>query len=101
MAVEFVTASLTSQNLDDKTGWGYRIQSPIVEAELRKTLPNILWSDLDSHGYMVVDVTSERCRVEWWFVDTVLRRTPNERLGAWAEVRAGSPEIVNYNFPTT
>ncbi len=21
---EFVTASLTSQNLDDKTGWGYR-----------------------------------------------------------------------------
>ena len=101
IAPEFVTASLTSQNLDDKTGWGYRIKSPIVEQELREKLPNILWSDLDSHGYMVVDVTRERVRVEWWFVDTVLERTPNERLAASAEVAPGSPEIVNYSFPTT
>jgi len=50
---------------------------------------------------MVVDVRPERVRVEWWFVDTVLERSPNERLAAYAEVLPHSPEIVNYSFPTT
>jgi len=101
IAPEFVTASLTSQNLDDKTGWGYRIKSPEVERELMAALPNILWCDMDSHGYMVADLTPERLRMEWWFVDTVLERTANERLAASAEVHAGSPLIVNQSFPTT
>jgi hypothetical protein len=50
---------------------------------------------------MLVDLTPERLRVEWWSADTVLSRTPNERLAASAEVLTGSPEIVNYSFPTT
>jgi phosphodiesterase/alkaline phosphatase D-like protein len=101
IAPEFVTASLTSQNLDDKAGWGYRVKSPEVERQFVAALPNVLWTDMDSHGYMVADLTPDRMRIEWWFVETVLKRTPNERLGASAEVIAGSPEIVNYNFPTT
>jgi alkaline phosphatase D len=101
VAPEFVTASLTSQNLDDKTGWGYRIKSPAVEREMIAALPNILWCDLDSHGYMVADVTSERVRVEWWFVDGILARSPAERLAASAEVLPDSPLIVNQSFPTT
>ena len=56
---------------------------------------------MDSHGYMVADLTPDRFRIEWWFVDTVLERTRNERMGASAEVAVGSPEIVNYSFPTT
>jgi alkaline phosphatase D len=101
IAPEFVTASLTSQNLDDKTGWGYRIKSPEVERQFVAALPNVLWTDMDSHGYMLADLTRDRFRTEWWFVDTVLERTRNERLGASAEVVSGSPDIVNYNFPTT
>ena len=101
VAPEFVTASLTSQNLDDKAGWGYRVRSPLVERELMAALPNILWCDMDSHGYMVADLTPERLRIEWWFVGTVLERTRTERLAASAEVQAGSPLIVNQSFPTT
>jgi alkaline phosphatase D len=101
IAPEFVTASLTSQNLDDKTGWGYRTRSPLVERQFLDARPNVLWCDMDSHGYMLADLTPDRLRIEWWFVDTVLERTPNERLGAWAEVAAGSPEIASYSFPTT
>jgi alkaline phosphatase D len=100
IAPEFVTASLTSQNLDDKAGWGYRTKSPLVERQFLEARPNVRWCDMDSHGYMLADLTSERLRVEWWFVDTVLARTPNERLAASAEVLPGSPEIVNYSFPT-
>ncbi|MEP7158454.1 MAG: alkaline phosphatase D family protein, partial [Chloroflexota bacterium] len=100
IAPEFVTASLTSQNLDDKAGWGYRTKSPQVERAFVAALPNVLWCDLDSHGYMVADVTPERFRIEWWFVDGILARSPDERLGASAEVLPGSPLIVNQSFPT-
>jgi alkaline phosphatase D len=100
IAPEFVTASLTSQNLDDKAGWGYRTRSPLVERQFLEARPNVRWCDMDSHGYMLADLTADRLRVEWWFVDTVLARTANERLAASAEVLSGSPEIVNYSFPT-
>ena len=94
LAAEFVTPSLTSQNLDDKAGWGYRTKSLDAERELMELLPNIRFADMDSHGYMVVDVTRERVRVEWWFVETVLERTAAQHLGAAFEVRAGSQSIV-------
>jgi len=91
---EFVTASLTSQNLDDKTGWGYRTTSLEVEKELVAALNDIKWVDLDDHGYMVVDVEPERVQVEHWFVDTVLKRTKGEHLAARWEVRPGSGRIT-------
>jgi alkaline phosphatase D len=86
VAREFVTASLTSQNLDDKKRWGYRTESVAVEAEMMAALPDVRWLDFDSHGYMLVDVTPERVRVEWWFVDTVLERVPGQRLAHAVEV---------------
>jgi alkaline phosphatase D len=92
-AAEFVTASLTSQNLDDKRGWGYREGSLQVERELLEVFPSILWADLDSHGYMVVDVTPERVEVEHWFVDGVVARTEREQLAARWVVKSGSSEI--------
>jgi alkaline phosphatase D len=101
IAPEFVTASLTSQNLDDKAGWEYRTTSVDIERQFVATLPNVLWCDMDSHGYMLADLTPDRLRIEWWFVDTVLKRTPNERLAAAAEVRSGSTEIVNQSFPSS
>lgn len=94
IATEFVTSSLTSQNLDDKTGWGYRTKSLAAEEKLMELLPNILWCDMDSHGYMVVDVTRDRVRVEFWFVDGILERTAGERLAAAMEVATGSQSIV-------
>ena len=94
VASEFVTTSLTSQNLDDKMKWGYRTQSVGVERLMMELLPQIRFCDMDSHGYMVADVTAERFRIEWWFVDGILERTPGKRLGAAMEVRAGDQRIV-------
>ena len=94
VASEFVTTSLTSQNLDDKMKWGYRTQSVAVEQLMMELLPQIRFCDMDSHGYMVADVTPERFRIEWWFVDGILERAHGERLGAAMEVRAGDQRIV-------
>lgn len=94
VAVEFVTASLTSQNLDDKMGWGYRSGSLDVEKQLLRLLPHIRWCDLDSHGYLIVDVRPERIVVEWWFVDGVLQRSIGEHLEQRVTVPFGSSRIL-------
>lgn len=94
VAVEFVNPSLTSQNLDEKMGWTPRTGSLEIEKTLMEALPHIRWCDMDSHGYNVVDVTSERIRVEWWLVDTVLERTNKESRGAAWQVDAGSTKLA-------
>ncbi|MFA5883608.1 MAG: alkaline phosphatase D family protein [Acidimicrobiia bacterium] len=94
LAVEFVTPSLTSQNLDDKMGWPRRgPDSRAVEARAVEFLPHWEWVDLDSHGYVVVDVTAERVTAEWWHLDTVLERSPTEECGAVFSVPHGTPRL--------
>ena len=93
VAVEFVTASLTSQNVDDKMHWAPRTRSLPIERDLLAALPHLRWVDLDSHGYVVVDVNRERVTGEWWFVETVLKRTDREHLGASWTVEHGRPGL--------
>jgi alkaline phosphatase D len=94
VAVEFVTASLTSQNVDEKMHWEPRTQSLAVEQAMLEALPHLRWVDLDSHGYVVIDVTRARVTAEWWFVDTVLERSPGQRLGASWTVERGRPRLA-------
>ena len=54
LAVEFVTPSITSQNLDDKMGWPrHSDQSRAAEQACLDGLPHWKWVDLDSHGYVI------------------------------------------------
>jgi alkaline phosphatase D len=95
VGVEFVTASLTSPNLDDKMGWPRRDERSLaVERELMEVLPHWKWCDLDDHGYVVVDVTVDRVVAEWWFVPTVLERAAGEECGARWMVDHGARQIV-------
>lgn len=94
VAVEIVTPSLTSQNLDEKMGWARRTDSVALEEKIVEFLPHWRWCDLDSHGYVVIDVTAARLRAEWWHLDTVLERSPNEGLGSAWTVEPGSRRLV-------
>ncbi|MGH2692998.1 MAG: alkaline phosphatase D family protein, partial [Actinomycetota bacterium] len=82
VACELVTTSLTSQNVDDKMEWAPRTKSIPLEEGLVREVPHIKWCEFDSHGYVVVDVDPERVLGEWWFVETVLRPSAKESLGA-------------------
>ena len=89
-----MTPSLTSQNLDDKMGWPRRAaDSQAIEQRAVEFLPHWEWVDLDSHGYVVVDVTPERVTAEWWHLDTVLERSPHEERGAAFSVRHGTERL--------
>ncbi len=74
-------------------GWGLRTESVAVEHQIVDALPHWKWCDFDSHGYVVVDVTPERVRADWWFVDTVLERHDRETHGAAWQVRHGTPRL--------
>src|SRR4051812_12420666 len=56
VAVEFCTTSVTSENLDDHMGWGYRTRSPEVEREVVEDNPHISYAEFDSHGFLLIDV---------------------------------------------
>src|SRR5262249_35810562 len=91
VAVEFVTASRTSENVDAKVHGPPRTRAIPVEQGLPASLPHPRWVDLDSHGYVLIDVTRERVVAEWWFVDTVLERSPVEHMGtSWTVERGRS-----------
>jgi alkaline phosphatase D len=97
VAVEVVTPSVTSQNLDEKLGWTpRRPAASAIEAEFVAALPGWRWCELESHGYTVVDLTADRAAVEWWFVDTVLERCAGERLGQHIVIKADDLRVADF-----
>jgi alkaline phosphatase D len=94
VAVEFVTTSLTSQNVDDKMGWEPRTGSVSMERAWVDAVPYVKFADFDDHGYVIVDVTPERVRAEWWFVDAVREPTTGQHLGAAWEVHRGGSRLI-------
>ena len=95
VAVEFVTASITSMNLDDKMHWPRSSeQAHEIERKTVDTLPHWKWCEFDSNGYMLVDVTHDRVLTEWWFMETVLEPSAKEELAATWMVEHGKPIAV-------
>jgi alkaline phosphatase D len=62
---------------------------------MMKQFPHMKYVDLDSHGYNIVDITPERVQVYWWLVDTVLKRSTGERLGASWKIESGKARLIN------
>jgi alkaline phosphatase D len=101
VAVEFVNTSLTSQNLDDKMGWGLRTESVAIERALLAGMPHMRYVDLDSHGFSIVDLDREELRFEWWTVDALETRSPGQVLSATVAVRHGEPRLIGGAEPAT
>jgi alkaline phosphatase D len=101
VAVELVTPSVTSTNFDESLGVPPRTTSLGIEAAIRTQNPSTRYVELDSNGYVLLDVTPERVQGEWWFIDSLTTRSTGQRLDAtWQSVRgantlsAGGPATV-------
>lgn len=79
--VEWTVTSITSPNLDDKMGWPRWTKSRDYEAAFLRNLPDLRWVDLDSHGFLVVEASTQRLSCQWWFVDTVLEISDDVVMG--------------------
>jgi phosphodiesterase/alkaline phosphatase D-like protein len=93
-AVELVTASVTTENLDEHFGATPRTDSLPIEQQVSDENPHVRWVDLDSHGYVLVDLTSERLEAQWWFVETTQRRDDGQHQAAAWRVESGEPRLV-------
>jgi alkaline phosphatase D len=95
LAVEFVSPSITSQNLADKIKLPrHNPTSRRAEAAFVEALDHVHWCDMDSHGYVVVDVDPTRVQAEWWHLDTVIEPSAGETLGGAFRVARGTARAV-------
>jgi alkaline phosphatase D len=59
-----------------------------------RTHPHVKFANQTRHGYVLVDVTPERARAEWYFLRTVRERSLDVELGAAYQVGAGEAHLV-------
>jgi alkaline phosphatase D len=89
VAAELVAPSMTSENLDEKTGSPPQWSSAAVTQAITEACPHIHWVDLDGHGYVLLTIDRRAVEAQWYFVDEVRRRAEGESLAAAWRVEAG------------
>ena len=88
LAVEMITPAVSSPSPFGR--------DPDVLGREARTIdrPHIHWVEFRSNGYLVVDLTTERARGEWWLLDTVSRRGADEHLAAAFETPRGANHLT-------
>lgn len=89
-AVEFVCPGITSPFFTDP--------DPVAQKTLEQTAlflnPHTRYIDVESNGYVILDIDSYRTRGEWYHMDNVTNPYAAETLGAAVEVAEGSNHAV-------
>ena len=88
MAVEFVATSVSSPGLDEVRELG--------EEGLKIVNPHMKYINLREHGYLLLDLTPERCQGEHWFVDAIDGPSRGESLAAASAAKANPPAPAPY-----
>lgn len=94
VATEMVVPSVTSDNIDDLLGVPPRTLSLAAEGLLGVTNRHVRWSELDSHGYGVIDVGRERVLMNWYHLADRTRQDTSSRLAVSFAVASGSQRLT-------
>ncbi len=92
IAVEFATPSVTSANFDENlpppvaAGFEFQINNPLPEtagplAGLNPN-PHMRFTDLDQHGYFILDLTTEQAQADWYFTEDILTSNTQESFAS-------------------
>jgi len=88
--VEFVCPGITSPFFTDP--------DPVAQKTLEQTAlflnPHTRYIDVESNGYVILDIDNHRTRGEWYHMDNVTDPYAGETLGAAVEVAEGSNHAV-------
>lgn len=88
-AVEFVVPSITSDNLNDFLGIPAGFVGPAAASLVRAANPHVKWAELEGHGFGVLEVRPESCRMDWFHVRDRTSRTTTARRVAGYTVSSG------------
>ncbi|WP_027660369.1 alkaline phosphatase D family protein [Salinispora fenicalii] len=99
-AAEFVVPSVTSDNINDFLGLREgNVLSDLASGLIRSTNPHVRWTELDGHGYGVLEVTPQQCRMDWFhLVDRTQSSTDSRFVTGWS-VTAGSSRLRQESAP--
>ncbi len=89
-AVEFVTTSVTSQNFS----------LPVPDYLIKALNLHVQYVDITHHGYLLLDVKTDRTTGEWYYVPTVTEPSQGESLGAVYYVQGTRRHLVQANKAT-
>jgi alkaline phosphatase D len=89
VGVEFVCPSVTAPGFPGNSA-----------AAFMETHPHMKWGELVTHGYMLLDITSERVQCSWWLVDDIENEAAGAETGvaAWS-ITSGSKNLNEDNSP--
>ncbi|WP_426511173.1 alkaline phosphatase D family protein [Dactylosporangium sp. McL0621] len=94
-AVEFVVPSVTSDNVNDFVGVPPGLVGPIAASIVHAANPHVKWAELDGHGYGVLEVRPESCRMDWYHVkERTDPRTTASKVRSF-KVNAGVSRLVS------
>jgi hypothetical protein len=66
---------------------------------LRLQNRGVRFSEINGHGYLVVELDRDRLRAEWWHVDQVRQPGAGQRCVAAFQTTAGSGRLVEADLP--
>ncbi|WP_295683544.1 alkaline phosphatase D family protein [uncultured Nevskia sp.] len=84
LAVEFVCTSITSPGLDS-------LQALVPV--LRTNNPHFKYINLNQRGYMLLDITPQRVSNEWWYVDTIDKRSRGQSFATALQTNRGENHL--------
>ncbi|WP_119729853.1 alkaline phosphatase D family protein [Thermomonospora amylolytica] len=94
VATEMVVPSVTSDNIDDFLGVPPRTLTLAAEGALALTNRHVRWSELDSHGFGVIELTAERARMDWFRLSDRTRRDATATRMASFAVASGTQRLT-------
>lgn len=94
LAVEFVTPAVTSPAAPTKG------LSDLAAAALIPLNRHLKWVDLYHRGYMVLDVTPERCKADWFHLETVSEPSNREHFARSYLTRDRGNHVERANTPS-
>lgn len=93
IAVEFVTPAVSSPGAPTKG------ISDLAKAFLIPANPHIKWLDFYHRGYMILDVTPERCQADWFHLETVSEPSNQEHFAMGWYTASGDNHIQASKVP--
>ncbi|MBL8644280.1 MAG: alkaline phosphatase D family protein [Rhodospirillaceae bacterium] len=86
-AFEVTTASVSSPGMESFMG----VNGPSMAQAMIAKNKNMVYGELSSRGYAVVELTPETANVDWVFVDTVRSKTFNAKVDKRLSIAARTP----------
>jgi len=99
VATEFVTPSVTSDNIDDLLDIPARTGSIVAEVAMYAKNWHTKYIELDSHGYSVVDVNPQRVQTDWYFLDDRLNANSGARHAKSLATAVGTQKVKPVSSP--